>query len=52
MSEFDVGTIISHYRIENLIGSGGMGDVYLAKHRRMQREVALKLLPTAMAAFL
>lgn len=38
-----------NYVIQNKIGSGGMGDVYLARHRRMQREVALKLLPTAMA---
>ncbi|QGQ22043.1 protein kinase [Gimesia benthica] len=38
-----------NYVIQDKIGSGGMGDVYLAKHRRMQREVALKLLPTAMA---
>lgn len=38
-----------NYVIQDKIGSGGMGDVYLAKHRRMQRCVALKLLPTAMA---
>ncbi|MFI4849482.1 MAG: protein kinase [Gimesia chilikensis] len=38
-----------NYVIQDKIGSGGMGDVYLARHRRMQREVALKLLPTAMA---
>ena len=33
-----------NYVIQDKIGSGGMGDVYLARHRRMQREVALKLL--------
>lgn len=38
-----------NYLIQDKIGSGGMGDVYLAQHCRMQREVALKVLPSAMA---
>lgn len=36
---------IGEYVIERMIGSGGMGRVYLAKHQTMQRSVAIKTLP-------
>ena len=36
---------IGDYQIRDLIGSGGMGNVYLAEHTRMQRMVAIKMLP-------
>ncbi|TWU47681.1 Serine/threonine-protein kinase PrkC [Rubripirellula reticaptiva] len=41
----DVPEKIGDYVIRELIGSGGMGNVYLAEHTRMQRMVAIKMLP-------
>ncbi|WP_298866587.1 LamG-like jellyroll fold domain-containing protein [uncultured Gimesia sp.] len=40
--------LLGNYLILDKIGAGGMGDVYLAEHRRMKRQVALKTLPAAM----
>ena len=38
------GQIIGHYETVSLIGSGGMGEVYLAQDRQLDRKVALKLI--------
>src|SRR5204862_2184543 len=45
-----IGKVISHYRIESLIGIGGMGEVYLARDERLGRKAALKLLPNNLTA--
>ncbi|HKZ03820.1 MAG TPA: protein kinase [Pyrinomonadaceae bacterium] len=41
-----VGKSVGNYTILSLIGTGGMGEVYLAKDTRLERQVAVKLLPS------
>src|SRR5438093_9077509 len=44
------GTKLSRYEIRSKIGEGGMGEVYLAQDTKLDRKVALKILPADVAA--
>ena len=42
------GTILGQYEILSPLGAGGMGEVYRARDTRLDREVAIKVLPESL----
>jgi serine/threonine protein kinase len=44
------GTRLGRYEVRDKIGEGGMGEVYLAEDTKLDRKVALKILPGEIAA--
>ena len=44
-----IGTKLAHYEITSHLGTGGMGEVYRATDSKLERSVAIKLLPAAFA---
>ncbi len=44
------GRVLGHYEIVAFLGAGGMGEVYRARDTRIERDVAVKVLPPAVAA--
>ena len=44
------GTKLGPYEIQSLLGAGGMGEVYRARDTRLDREVAIKVLPASVSS--
>ena len=44
------GTRLGPYEVQSAIGAGGMGEVYRARDTRLDRTVAIKILPSQLAA--
>jgi serine/threonine protein kinase len=45
-----IGQTVSHYKILEQIGAGGMGEVFRAHDSRLNRDVAIKVMPASFAA--
>src|ERR1700751_109408 len=47
---FATGTRLGPYEIESALGAGGMGEVYRARDTRLDRSIAIKILPTHLSS--
>ena len=45
-----IGSTLKHFHITDALGAGGMGEVWRAQDTKLEREVAVKLLPDAVSA--
>src|SRR5262249_16356618 len=43
------GTLVGEYEVEKLLGSGGMGAVYGARHERLRRKAAIKVIAPSLS---
>ena len=50
MLTLTIGTKLGRYEIRSKLGEGGMGEVYLAQDTKLDRTVAVKVLPTDLAS--
>src|SRR5262245_16999200 len=48
MSRLQPGAVLGAYRVDALIGAGGMGEVYRARDTKLNRDIALKVLPESL----
>ena len=48
-SDIRIGALISHYQVTGKLGAGGMGEVYRARDSKLNRDVAIKVLPEGFA---
>ena len=46
---FQAGDVVGHYKVEKVLGKGGMGVVYLVQHTALKKRFALKALPVELA---